>query len=267
MLGERCASLHVTARGGLGDRAWALREVATGRIASAKRFPRLLDFEARYETQPTLSAHGRIAITLPGGRVIEPTDPDAATMISEVLGHAVRLENQPRNDEKTGINRTTVFGDVPVSAMKPEWTTETMPDYFQLMTGTFFEIGAVYVLTSGSVDHLSNLQGKAARIDRRRFRPNIYIESDPALSGFVEDSWIGGALEIGDVVTVGDFAPTLWCVTSTLAQQDLPRDPSVLRTTAEHHQGCLGVYASVTRPGVLQQTDPVQLVNRLLPTG
>jgi hypothetical protein len=27
-----------------------------------------------------------------------------------------------------------VFGDVPVSEMKPDWTPETMPDYFQLKT-------------------------------------------------------------------------------------------------------------------------------------
>jgi hypothetical protein len=44
-----------------------------------------------------------------------------------------------------------VFGDVPVSEMKPDWTPEAMPDYFQLKTGTFFEIGAVYLLGSGSV--------------------------------------------------------------------------------------------------------------------
>jgi hypothetical protein len=30
-----------------------------------------------------------------------------------------------------------VFGDVPVSEMKPDWTPEAMPDYFQLKTGTF----------------------------------------------------------------------------------------------------------------------------------
>ena len=31
--------------------------------------------------------------------------------------------------------------------MKAEWTPESMPDYFQLMTGTFFEIGAVYLIS------------------------------------------------------------------------------------------------------------------------
>lgn len=84
--------------------------------------------------------------------------------------------------------------------MKAEWTPESMPDYFQLMTGTFFEIGAVYLLASGSVDHLRKLQGGTAQIDRRRFRPNIYLESEAECGGFVEDSWLGGALNIGGAV-------------------------------------------------------------------
>ena len=137
-----------------------------------------------------------------------------------------------------------------------------MPDYFQLMTGTFFEIGAVYLLASGSVDHLRKLQGGTAQIDRRRFRPNIYIESEAEWGGFVEDSWLGGALNIGGAVRVEGFQPTVWCVTSTLAQQDLPRDLSILRTTAQHHRGCLGVYATVTRSGLLQVGDAAYLVNQ-----
>ena len=174
----------------------------------------------------------------------------------------MRLENQPASDEKTGIDRDTVFGDVPVNQMKAEWTPETMPDYFQLMTGTFFEIGAVFLLASGSVDHLRKLQGGTAKIDRRRFRPNIYIESEAEWGGFVEDSWLGGALNIGGAVRVDGFQPTVWCVTSTLAQQDLPRDLSILRTVAQHHRGCLGVYATVTRSGLLQVGDLVYLVSQ-----
>ncbi|MGA2213947.1 MAG: MOSC N-terminal beta barrel domain-containing protein, partial [Bryobacteraceae bacterium] len=118
MLGERRSQLPITTRGALGDRAWALRETATGRIASAKRFPQLLAFHARYEVEPTFETPGRIQISLPDGRTICPDDPDASAIISDSLGHSVRLENQPASDEKTGIDRATVFGDVPVSTMK-----------------------------------------------------------------------------------------------------------------------------------------------------
>jgi len=54
----------------------------------------------------------------------------------------------------------------------------------------------------------------------------------------------------------------VWCVTSTLAQQDLPRDLSILRTAAQHHRGCLGVYATVTRSGLLGVGDVAYLVNQ-----
>src|SRR4029079_13281999 len=67
MLGERRDVVTVTRSGVVGDRVWALRDTASGRIASAKRFPRLLDFRATYAEEPSLDRPGRIVITLPGG--------------------------------------------------------------------------------------------------------------------------------------------------------------------------------------------------------
>jgi uncharacterized protein len=261
MLGEQRSQLAITPRGSLGDRAKALRDLNTGRIASAKKFPQLLDFYARYAIEPTYDTPGRIEITTPEGRIVCADDPEASAIISDTLGHLVRLENEPRSEERTEINRETVFGDVPVNKFKPDWTPETMPDYFQLMKESFFEIGAIFVVTSGSVDHLCKLQGRTAKIDRRRFRPNIYIESGPAWSGFVEDSWIGGSLEIGEAVRIQEFQPTVWCVTSALAQEDLPRDLSILRTIANGHSGCFGTYASVVKPGLAHVADSVILLN------
>jgi uncharacterized protein YcbX len=261
MLGEQRSQLTITPRGSLGDRAKALRDLKTGRIASAKKFPRLLDFYARYEIDPTLGTPGRIEITTPAGRIISADDPEASAMISEELGHPVRLENEPASEERTDIIRETVFGDVPVNKFKPDWTPETMPDHFQLMKESFFEIGAVFVVASGSVHHLRRLQGGTSKIDRRRFRPNIYIESGPVWGGFVEDSWIGGSLEIGGTVRIQEFQPTIWCVTSTLAQEDLPCDLTILRTIANHHKGCFGAYATVSKPGLVRVEDSVILLN------
>lgn len=49
----------MTEGGGLGGRAWALRDPSSGRIASAKRFPPLLELRATYEVEPTLTSRGR----------------------------------------------------------------------------------------------------------------------------------------------------------------------------------------------------------------
>ena len=159
---------------------------------------------------------------MPDGNSVEPEQPGASEIISSILGHPLRLENCPHADEQTSFDKRTVFGDVPVSAMKPDWTPEPMPDYFQLKSGSFFEIGAVFVLASGSVDHLRHLQGGTALIDRRRFRPNLYLDTGSGPGGFVEDAWLEGTLSVGDRVRLNRFAPTLWCVTSTLAQEELP---------------------------------------------
>jgi MOSC domain-containing protein len=221
MLGGTVSEIMVTGRGVLGDRAWALRDQRTGRIVSAKRVPVLLRFRATYEAEPTLASPGLVRIETPDG--------------------------------------DTVFGDVPVSQMKPHWTPETMPDYFQLKGGTFLEIGAVFLLASGSVEHLRGLRGGTALIDRRRFRPDFYIDTGLTSGRFVEDDWLGGNLTAGDSVVLGGFAPTLWCVGSTLAQEELPRDPSILRAIVRGHQGCLGVYGSVVSGGLVRAGDPVVL--------
>jgi uncharacterized protein len=261
MLGTTVNEIFITERGAVGDRAWALRDVVSGRIASAKKFPRLLEFRAAYEVEPTLERLGRVRIETPDGEHVYADDADASQLISETLGHPLRLENRAREDEKTSIDRQTVFGDVPVSEMKPDWTPETMPDYFQLMKNSFFEIGAVFVLASGSVDYLRKLQGGTALIDRRRFRPNLFLDTGPEDNRFVEDDWLGGTLAIGEALELDQFQPTLWCVTSTLAQEELPRDLSILRTTAQNHQGCLGVYASVRSSGPARIGDPVELMH------
>jgi MOSC domain-containing protein len=261
MLGEQRQSLLITERGIVGDRAWALRDRATGRIASAKKHPRLLEFQAAYDVEPTVETPGRIRIEAPDGRSFSPEDDGASSLVSEIVGYEVRFDNRPGDDEKTTIDRETVFGDVPVSSLKPDWTPERMPDYFQLASGSFLEIGAVYLLTSGSVDYLRALRGKDGVVDRLRFRPNIYIESTASGSGFIEDSWLGSSLAIGDEVACRDFERTLWCVTSTLAQKSIPRDLGILRTLAEHHEGCLGVYATVSSPGVVRTGDKVVLLD------
>ena len=171
-----------------------LRDLKTGRIASAKRFPRLLAFRATYPTEPTPDSPGRVLIEAPDGRTFHPDEPGASELISDILEHPLHFESEAGDDEKTSIDRETVFAGVPVSAMKPDWTPKTMPDYFELKTGSFLEIGAVFVLASGFVDHLRTLQGGTALIDRRRFRPNFCIDTGDGPERFVEDEWLGRAL-------------------------------------------------------------------------
>jgi hypothetical protein len=46
---------------------------------------------------------------------------------------------------------------------------------------------------------------------------------------------------------------------TTLPQGDLPKDPGILRTAAQHNQVNVGVYAAVLHGGTIHRGDPVRL--------
>jgi uncharacterized protein YcbX len=105
MLGGTVSELLITERGALGDRAWALRDQRKGRIVSAKRVPRLLEFRAAYEVEPTPGSAGVVRIETPGGDIIYAGQDDASARISSILGRPVVLDNVALADEKASIGQ------------------------------------------------------------------------------------------------------------------------------------------------------------------
>lgn len=91
--GEPVPSALLTSDGVVGDRAWAVRDVASGAVLSAKREPRLLLAAAA-------AAGEGVEVTIPGQRVRRGRAADAA--LSEWLGREVRVdraEQAPYVDE------------------------------------------------------------------------------------------------------------------------------------------------------------------------
>jgi uncharacterized protein YcbX len=246
MLGEQVAALEITARGVAGDRAWALREIVTRQIASAKKFPGLFGFRAAFEEEPSAAHLPRVMIRLPGGEIIHADDAGASDAIAAALGRKVTLEkSDAAQSERAGIDPRTVFGDVAVSAIKPEFTADTLPDSYGLARGTFFDSAPIHLLASGTLRHLTKLAGAISIFDPHRFRPNIYVDTRGGDDGFVEDGWERGVLAVGDEVKFVAMRPALRCVMTTHPQDDLPRDYGVLRTAARHHRANVGVFAAV----------------------
>jgi uncharacterized protein len=128
---------------------------------------------------------------------------------------------------------------------------------FALPEGTFFDCATVHLMTTATLDRLRELYPQG-RFEIRRFRPNIVVQPVPAGKGFVENAWIGRALVIGDRVRLNVTGPCPRCVMTTLPQADLPADPGILRTAAQHNRANVGVYAAVLRGGTIRRGDPVR---------
>jgi uncharacterized protein YcbX len=259
MLGERLTEVEIGLKGVVGDRAWALRET-NGRIVTAKKWANMLGFRAEYEGTPDAHEPPPVKITLPDGSCVHADDPDASDMNSRFLKRPVKLE-RARSDEhsRAEIDPATVFGDVAVANVTPGFTEATLPDTFGLPHGTFFDSAMIHLLATGSLEHMRTLIGPDAQLDPRRFRPNIFIETDPRVTGFVEDDWVGGTIEAGDAVKIVGLQQALRCVMTTHQQSELVRDLRILRTAAQHHDAKLGIFASIGAPGKVRVGDPVCL--------
>jgi hypothetical protein len=131
-------------------------------------------------------------------------------------------------------------------------TDEAMP------AGTFFDLAVVHVLTTATIDRLREMYPQG-RFEVRRFRPNIVVQPASAEKDFVENAWVAHTLVIGDDVRLNVTGPCPRCVMTTLPQGDLPRDPGILRTAAQHNQVNVGVYAAVLRGGMIRRGDPVRI--------
>src|SRR5258708_1981046 len=119
---------------------------------------------------------------------------------------------------------------------------------------TFFDCAIVHLLTTATLDRLHQLYPQG-RFEIPRFRPNIVVLPASGEKDFVENGWGGHTLAIGDSVRLSITGPCGRCVMTTLAQGDLPRDPGILRTVAQHNKVNVGVYATVERGGTIHRGD------------
>jgi len=260
MLGERLDRLDVGERGVIGDRAWALREQANGRVVSAKKFAHMLDCRASYEAPPVDGESAPIKIELPEKRMTHAADVDASALLSSVLGRDVIIERaQPKQHTRAGIDPGSIFGDVPIENVMSQLNLASMPDSFSLLNGTFFDSATIHVLATGTLAHMRSLVGEGAQLDARRFRPNIVVDTGTDAGGFVEDEWTGFTLEVGDRVKIVAIKPALRCVMTTHRQEDLVRDMRIIRAAAQFHKATVGVFASIGAPGPVSIGDPVFL--------
>lgn len=262
MAGEALTTATVLDDHGLqGDRAFALIDAETGRVASAKhprRWGRLLEHRARFvEPLAPAQRRGPVAITLPDGTVMQGEGEATDRALSASMGRTVRLSATPppqaRYDELVPDRGTDRGERLAVGAD----------------AGTFFDFAPIHLVTTSSLRRLAEL-GPSSRFDVRRFRPNLVIDTADA-PGFVETDWLGHVVAIGPEVRIFVSFPCPRCVITTLAQDDLPADPGVLRTATHNTQlfallakrlPTVGAYASIVRGGTIRIGDSVHVEGR-----
>jgi uncharacterized protein len=274
MLGEEIDQVDADEGGIVGDRAFALVDVETGKVASAKHpkvWPDLLRCRASYVAPPhAVEPSPPVRIELADGSSVMSDASDVDAVLSRFFGREVRLaraapedftidqyhpnqehlDPQGHRDEVTETKLgNALFNEVGLPSPLPE--------------GSFLDVFPVSVITTSSLDHLGKLQ-PGSTFDVRRFRMNVIVAT-PA-EGFIENSWIGGAIDVGEDVKLAVPVPDPRCVMTTVAQEGLERDPQVLKALAKHNRldfagaglyPCAGVYAVVASSGTIRTGDPV----------
>jgi uncharacterized protein YcbX len=287
MGGERLDQVEVGMNGFVGDRCWAVRNVETGEIHNAKRFPILMQCSASYRRPPLAGQIAPVDVTLPDGTVVGSESPALSAQLSALLGRAVVLHPlepaanrafyRRRQPGAAMLGRVAHFA---VGRRLVQWSLEhgaggalraefgrtadePLPDLreiasegFEFYTppGTFFDLFPIHILTTGALDAMKQAN-PGADWDVRRFRPNVLVAT-PSATGHIERDWRGRTIRIGGFEAWGEL-PTVRCAMPMHSQPNLGRDPSVLRTIVGHAEQCLGLYASVSVPGEVALGDPV----------
>jgi MOSC domain-containing protein len=255
MQGEELTATEVTERGLSGDRAYALIDSVDGKAATAKqpkKWPTLFGFRATFiePLRPGASVPP-VHITLPDGSTATSQQADLNELLSKALSRKVKL-NAAGHGHAGTVNAEEYWPDMEGLDFRDTVTDFTLP------AGTFFDCATVHLLTTATLDRLHQLYPQG-RFEIPRFRPNIVVAPASGENGFVENAWIGHTLAVGDSVRLSITGPCGRCVMTTLAQGDLPPDPGILRTAAQHNKVNVGIYATVERGGSIRRGDAVRV--------
>jgi hypothetical protein len=221
MQGERLDVAEVTDLGITGDRQWAIRDVESGHVLTARRTPALL-----FAVPEVVG--DEVRIHLPDGSV---TSEDA--VLSEWLGAEVQLV-RPSSDDRPIYSTPT---EVEYEDARP-WATWQGP------------AGAFHDSTRSRITLVST--ATLGAWDRRRFRINVIVDSDG------ENELVGQHVGIGADVVIDIKKRVDRCVMVTRPQPDgIERDLGVLKAIIRDRESSLGIGGLVTSPGTIRVGDEV----------
>ncbi len=274
MGGHRMEFAAIGSRGITYDRGWAVRDEKAMVIRGARFIPRLLMCSAAYlpDTDAGLVPH--VAITLPGGAVVNSDDPAIHRRLSDELGRQVTLvplkpdpemlrptagQEDPATREASMRERLGLEPGEPLpdlSGIPPGLMKELIE--FGAPRGTHFDAFSITILTTSSIRRLQSFVPDVD-LDVRRFRPNILLHDDGANEGVLEHAWLGRTVRIGSATF--DVVMDAPRCTVIAAEQDggIKRDSRITRAIVREMKQCIAVYCDVAQAGEVRVGDSLSL--------
>ena len=212
LLGEMLDECAISSRGLHGDRALALVDTATGKIASAKQpnlWRDLLKLSAK--TDPS-NSRPRITVTDAAGTQLDHLDEKFDLWLSGLLGRNVKLIetrpdgvalNRARPDEvlERGIDEAVTQDLLAIGAAAPD--------------GGFFDFAPIHLMTATSLDAISSFAPEAS-ISAERYRAKSG-DRDDVLHGVCRKPMGRPTDSIGPSVELEIIAPTPRCAVPLLS--------------------------------------------------
>lgn len=227
MQGESIEVVAVSPSGLEGDRGWAIHDLETGLVASAKH-PRL--WAALLGCRSFLRDEGElVAIEFPGGdrRVSDaPTTTNAA--LSELVQRRVELRRRRDLDRRT-IERTDPMLDDLDGSGSLRLNDIASFELGATVPKSLFDFAAAHVVSTATLDALAGHVDVSRDELRARLRPNFVVDLD--MDPFDENVWTDRELLIGDLAC-DVVLPTPRCIVPTLAQRGFDMNANVARSLA-----------------------------------
>ncbi len=253
MAGESIDVAEVGIDGIAGDRRWAVRDLETGKVASAKK---TRPFGALLHWAASTTDDGTVLIESPDDDAWIAGDPALDRALSATFDRPVAMvAAEDDRQESYDAEWELIPGALPsVSAEVPMAVTSA--------SMAFVDASALHLVTEGALDHLGDLVGAAVAVER--FRPTALLRSVNVGSprGFVDLDWGEGEATLGGA-SLKMSGPTPRCVMTTLSQRGL--DPlraglqalavNARRDTLIGNLPCFGTAAEVTGPGTVRLGD------------
>jgi uncharacterized protein YcbX len=245
--GESVDTLRVAPGGVVGDRRFAIRDRASGRLVSAKRVERLLAASARTR------ADGSVAVALPGHEEIAVGDPALPRALGSWLERDVEVVDAGAGlvaEVEMDLDQDMLDKFPGGLRADPGDPTGTM--VFSTPGTNFADTSGIHLLGEAAVAAVAARHGASAG-ELRRFRPNLVVAVDGA---FAEDGWIGSDVTIG-AAPGAITRPVLRCVVITRAQPGLAAEPGLLRALHGERRGELGVFFVPAAPAEVRVGDEI----------